>query len=135
MYPCSPCPRGTYSSEYATINCTECPFATHTARDGADDASLCKGLRVHISSWNPHLNLFVSFLAAFDVKVLSSSDARSLLSLNSSFADDFDVITVFARVLIGDVSNSSTLMTIAADDAELRLGILTSLEVVASLDE
>ena len=81
------------------------------------------------------LQFVVSFLAAFDVKVLSSSDARSLLSLNSSFADDFDVITVFARVLIGDVSNSSTLMTIAADDAELRLGILTSLEVVASLDE
>lgn len=71
----------------------------------------------------------------FDVKILSSSESRSILTLNATFEDDLDVITVFARVLVSDVSNASTLLTIDADGKQIELAVLPSLELFVNIDE
>ena len=67
--------------------------------------------------------------------MLSSSDSLSILSLNSTFEENIDVITIFTRVLVNDVTNNSTLLKVVTDDAELSLEIATSLALVAYINE
>ena len=67
--------------------------------------------------------------------MLSSSDSLSILSLNSTFEENLDVITIFARILVNDVTNNSTLLKVVTDHAELSLEIATSLALVAYVNE